>query len=118
MTRRIRDLPGEHALHRIRSRLAHPRGESPLGDFTLGGVDGVVTTFAVVAGSAGGQLTATIVIILGMANLIADGFSMAVSNYLGTRTRQEEVRQSGADENWQIDVFPKVSERKFVKFLR
>jgi len=72
----------------------------------LGGVDGVVTTFAVVAGSAGGQLASTIVIILGIANLIADGFSMAVSNYLGTRTRQEEVRQSRADEQWQIDVFP------------
>ncbi len=72
----------------------------------LGGVDGVVTTFAVVAGSAGGQLASTIVIILGIANLIADGFSMAVSNYLGTRTRQEEVRQSRADEEWQIDVFP------------
>lgn len=72
----------------------------------LGGVDGVVTTFAVVAGSAGCQLASTIVIILGIANLIADGFSMVVSNYLGTRTRQEEVRQSRADEQWQIDVFP------------
>lgn len=106
MARPSRDLHGEHAPHRIRNRLDHPRGESPLGDFMLGGVDGVVTTFAVVAGSAGGQLASTIVIILGIANLIADGFSMAVSNYLGTRTRQEEVRQSRADEQWQIDVFP------------
>ncbi len=73
----------------------------------LGGVDGVVTTFAVVAGSAGGQLATTIVIILGVANLIADGFSMAVSNYLGTRARQEEVSRSRADEAWQIDTFPK-----------
>ena len=106
MARPSRDLHGEHAPHRIRNRLDNPRGESPLGDFMLGGVDGVVTTFAVVAGSAGGQLASTIVIILGIANLIADGFSMAVSNYLGTRTRQEEVRQSRADEQWQIDVFP------------
>ena len=106
MARPSRDLLGEHAPHRIRSRLDHPRGESPLGDFMLGGVDGVITTFAVVAGSAGGQLASTIIIILGIANLIADGFSMAVSNYLGTRTRQEEVRKSRADEQWQIDVFP------------
>jgi vacuolar iron transporter family protein len=106
MARRTRDLRSEHALHHIRSRLDNPRGESALGDFMLGGVDGVVTTFAVVAGSAGGQLTATIVIILGIANLIADGFSMAVSNYLGTRARQQEVQRSRADEEWQIDVFP------------
>lgn len=106
MARQARDLRGEHASHRIRSRLADPRGQSPLGDFMLGGVDGVVTTFAVVAGSAGGQLSSMIVIILGLSNLLADGFSMAVSNYLGTRARQDEVLQSRADEEWQIDVFP------------
>lgn len=106
MARPSRDLHTEHALPRIRKRLANPRGESPLGDFLLGGVDGVVTTFAVVAGAAGGQLAAIIIIILGVANLIADGFSMAVSNYLGTRTRQQEVSQSRIEEEWQIDTFP------------
>lgn len=80
----------------------------------LGGVDGVVTTFAVVAGSAGGQLTASTVIILGIANLIADGFSMAVSNYLGTSARLEEFRQSRADEEWQVDEFPE-GERKEIR---
>ena len=106
MARRDRDLVSEHSSASIRNRLRHPRGESPLGDFMLGGVDGVVTTFAVVAGSAGGQLTTVIVIILGIANLIADGFSMAVSNYLGTRASQEEVHQSRSDEEWQISEFP------------
>jgi len=72
----------------------------------IGGVDGVVTTFAVVAGSAGGQLTSTIVIILGVANLLGDGFSMAVSNYLGTRARQEEIQQSRRDEERQVREFP------------
>ena len=106
MARGPRDLAKEHALHRIRARLARPSGESSLGDFILGGVDGVVTTFAVVAGSAGGQLASSTVIILGLANLIADGFSMAVSNYLGTRSRQQEVARSRADEAWQIEEFP------------
>lgn len=77
-----------------------------MSDFLLGGVDGVVTTFAVVAGSAGGQLSATIVIILGLANLVADGFSMAVSNYLGTKSRQEEVMRRRADEYWQVESYP------------
>ena len=103
---RRRDLREEHRPGRIRDRLDRPRGESPLGDFVLGGVDGVVTTFAVVAGSAGGGLTATTVIILGLANLVADGFSMGVSNYLGTRSRQQEVVQARADENWQIESYP------------
>ena len=81
-------------------------GEGPLGDFLLGGVDGVVTTFAVVAGSAGGGLPTGAVIVLGLANLAADGFSMGVSNYLGTRSRQQEVLRARADEAWQIHACP------------
>jgi vacuolar iron transporter family protein len=106
ISRTNRDLAKEHRPGRIRDRLERPRGESPLGDFMLGGVDGVITTFAVVAGSAGGGLAATTVIILGLANLVADGFSMGVSNYLGTRSRQQEVAQARADENWQLEANP------------
>ncbi len=106
MVKGQRDLEAEHSPRSIRARLANPRGESPLGDVILGGIDGVVTTFAIIAGSAGGQLSGTTVIILGIANLLADGFSMAVSNYLGTRARAQEVEKSRQDEEWQIDQFP------------
>lgn len=109
-----RDLLNEHTLPAIKSRLRNPKGESALPDFMLGGVDGVVTTFAIVAGSAGGQLSANTVIVLGIANLVADGFSMAVSNFLGTRARREEIRRSRADEEWQIEHFPE-GERKEVR---
>ena len=101
-----RDLEEEHRPATIRRRLADPRGESALGDFILGGVDGVITTFAVVAGSAGGRLPVATVIVLGLANLVADGFSMGISNYLGTRSRQEEVGRARADEAWQIEKYP------------
>jgi len=103
---RHRDLKEEHRPDRIRERISAPGGESWLGDAVLGGVDGIVTTFAVVAGSAGGRLSTEVVIVLGLANLIADGFSMAVSNYLGTRSRREEVEEAKEDESWQIDSYP------------
>lgn len=102
----MRNLQDEHRPERIRARLEQPRGESSLGDFVLGGVDGVVTTFAVIAGSAGGGLSLATIIILGLANLVADGFSMAVSNYLGTSSRQQEVARSRADEDWQVATHP------------
>jgi VIT1/CCC1 family predicted Fe2+/Mn2+ transporter len=104
--KRRRDLREEHRPEKVRARLAARRGESMLGDAVLGAVDGIVTTFAVVAGSAGGQLSTNVVIILGLANEIADGFSMAVSNYLSTRSRWEEVAQARKDESWQIDRYP------------
>ena len=58
-------------------------------EFVYGAIDGTVTTFATVAAAAGAGFDASIVIILGFANLIADGFSMAVSSYLSAKSSQE-----------------------------
>lgn len=65
-----------------------------LPEFVYGGIDGSVTTFAVVAGVMGASLSSAIVLILGFANLLADGFSMAVSNYLSTKSGIE-LRNKG-----------------------
>lgn len=54
-----------------------------------GGLDGIITTFAVVAGSVGGNLGLTTIIILGFSNLLADGFSMAAGDYLSSTTSKE-----------------------------
>ncbi|WP_084445229.1 VIT1/CCC1 transporter family protein [Sphingomonas sp. TDK1] len=92
--------------------MANPPAESILGDLMLGGVDGVVTTFAVIAGSAGGRLPAATIIVLGVANLLADGFSMAASSYLGTRSRQQAIERARLDEARQIDAFPEGERRE------
>ena len=107
-----RDLKEEHRPERIRERLSARGGESALGDAVLGGVDGIITTFAVVAGTTGGRLPTIVIIVLGVANLIADAFSMAVSNYLGTRSRQQEVERARRDEAWQIEKYPEGEQRE------
>lgn len=66
--------------------------EDHLGDFVFGAIDGTITTFAVIAGAAGAQLSAGIVVILGIANLVADGFSMGVGNFLGGRADDQRRR--------------------------
>ncbi|HUF13949.1 MAG TPA: VIT1/CCC1 transporter family protein [Longimicrobiales bacterium] len=58
-----------------------------LGDLVYGANDGIITTFAIVAGVAGADLPGAVVIILGVANLIADGFSMGASNFLSLRSK-------------------------------
>lgn len=74
--------------HPITRSIAHPitflnmKIQDYLAEFVYGGMDGIVTTFAVVAGAAGAGLDSSVVIILGFANLIADGFSMSVGSYL------------------------------------
>lgn len=73
----------------VAERLQIVNQHSYLKDFIYGAIDGAVTTFAVVSGVAGAQLSASVVVILGVANLIGDGFSMAAGNYLGTRAEAE-----------------------------
>ena len=62
-----------------------------LGDLIYGANDGIITTFAVVAGVTGGSLTARAVLIVGAANLIADGLSMGVGNYLSIRSNESAL---------------------------
>lgn len=81
----------------IAQRLARTGGSRSIADAVLGGIDGCVTTFAIVAGTVGAGLSASVALILGFANLIADGFSMAVSNYESVRAQdelREDVRRS------------------------
>lgn len=78
-------LEATHTPAAIRSRLERGGGPSYLRDFLFGAVDGTVTTFAVVSGVAGAGLSSVVIVILGTANLLADGFSMAAGNFLGAR---------------------------------
>lgn len=85
------ELVAAHHPRVIRARLALGRRHSYLRDFVFGAIDGTVTTFAVVAGVAGAGLSSGIIVILGAANLLADGFSMAASNFLATRAEWGEL---------------------------
>ncbi len=60
-----------------------------LPEFVYGAIDGSVTTFAVVAGAVGATFSSAVILVLGFANLFADGFSMAISNYLSNKSDHE-----------------------------
>ena len=72
-------------------------------DFIYGSIDGAVTTFAIVAGVIGASLPAGIILILGFANLFADGFSMAAANYQASKARNEFIQMRRMQEEWEID---------------
>jgi VIT1/CCC1 family predicted Fe2+/Mn2+ transporter len=69
-----------------------------LRDLVYGANDGIITTFAIVAGVAGAKLAASTVIILGVANLLADGFSMGASNFLSIRSHEAAREAMGLDQ--------------------
>ena len=61
-----------------------------LSEFVYGGIDGIITTFSIVAGSSGGSLLRNVILILGLSNVVSDGFSMGVSRYVSSKT---EIKQ-------------------------
>ncbi len=60
-----------------------------IGEIVYGSIDGTVTTFAIIAGAAAASLSPKVVLILGFSNVLADGFSMASSNYLSAKSAAE-----------------------------
>ncbi|MBT3464068.1 hypothetical protein HN451_03705 [archaeon] len=77
-----------------------------LGDWVYGALDGIITTFAVVSGVAGAHLSSAIVLILGFANLLADGLSMGVGNYISPKSELEYIRRERRREEWEIEHYP------------
>lgn len=99
-------LVEEHHPQAIRERLEGKWKRYYLGDAVLGAIDGCVTTFAIVAGVLGGKLSAGIALLLGLANLLADGFSMAVSNFQKSKSEAELIAKMRRTEERHIDQIP------------
>jgi VIT1/CCC1 family predicted Fe2+/Mn2+ transporter len=100
------DLQAQHTPGAITMRLTARKTPSYVGDAVLGAIDGCVTTFAVVSGVVGASLPQRIALILGLANLCADGFSMAVSNYQKAASELQRIAQAREIEARHIDEVP------------
>lgn len=95
-----------HQAEDILQRLSVDPKRNYLRDWIYGGIDGAVTTFAIVSGVKGAHLATSVILILGFANVIADGFSMAAANYLGTRSEKEEYDYYEQYERKQVKRIP------------
>lgn len=95
-----------HTKADIAARIGAPPGRGILRDAVYGAIDGAVTTFAIVAGVAGAGLSPFIIIALGVANVLADGFSMAAANYSGTKAELDDMRRLRSIEESHIRRFP------------
>lgn len=103
-----------HTPQDIALRIGSPPGRGVLRDSVYGAIDGTVTTFAIVAGVAGAGLSPFVIVALGLANVLADGFSMAAASYLGTKAELDNMRRIRKIEERHILEFPE-GERLEVK---
>lgn len=102
----------------IAKRLSAKERQSHLKDVIYGGIDGAVTTFAIVAGVEGAGLSHSIIVALGVANIVADGFSMAASNYSGTKAELDDRARIIATERRHIALYPDGEREELCQILR
>lgn len=96
----------------------HPLAGKYLREVVFAASDGLVTTFAVVAGATGGHLSNQVVIILGLANLVADGISMGLGEYLGSKSEQAFLRAQRAVEEREIVEIPEEEKEEVRQIFR
>lgn len=89
-----------------------------IGDTIYGAIDGIVTTFAIVAGATGASLSSAAILILGFANLLADGLSMAAGNYLGTKSEIEYSKKEREREKWEVENLPDAEREEVRQIFR
>ncbi len=118
-----RDMAASAAAHSptVIARAVEQHGgtsQQYIGDMVYGGLDGIVTTFAVVSGVSGAALGSGVILILGLANLLADGLSMAVGAYLSLKSEREYYNRERERETWEIEHFPEGERLEMIEIYR
>ena len=107
-----------HTIEEISARLSQPARSTYLKDCVYGGIDGAVTTFAIVSGVHGAGFSPTITLALGVASVLADGFSMAAGNYTATKAEYEDIERLRAVEKRHIREVPDGEREEIRQILR
>jgi VIT1/CCC1 family predicted Fe2+/Mn2+ transporter len=118
MEDRTATLEHGHSQREVEARIGAPGGRGDLRDVIYGAIDGAVTTFAIVAGVAGAGLSPFVIVALGIANVLADGFSMAAGNYSGTKAERDDARRLAQVERRHLSDVPDGERREIREILR
>jgi VIT1/CCC1 family predicted Fe2+/Mn2+ transporter len=113
-----KDVEKSIQAHDSKSAEQHKGEGKYIKSIIYGGLDGIITTFAVVAGVTGAALSAGIVLVLGMANLIADGLSMGIGDYLSTKAEKEYQEDERRREEWEIKNYPEGEKKEMIEIYK
>jgi len=81
----------------------------------FGGLDGILTAFAIFAGATGGSLSPNVVLILGFSNIFADALSMGVGEFLSSKAENEWILSERQREEWEMENYPEGEIREMIE---
>lgn len=104
------DAEASRTVHDAKKRTAPEvhggAGSDYIKSIVFGGIDGIITTFSTIASIVGGSMPIEVVLTLGFANLIADGISMGLGDYLSSKAEYQHLVAEKAREKWELDNYP------------
>lgn len=89
-----------------------------IGQAVYGASDGIVTTFAAISGVAGASLDPKVALIVGLANLFADGLSMAIGDYLSEKSQRDYLESEREREAWEVEHIPEAEKMEVREIYR
>eukprot|EP01099_Mayorella_cantabrigiensis_P008765 TRINITY_DN846_c0_g1_i1.p1 TRINITY_DN846_c0_g1~~TRINITY_DN846_c0_g1_i1.p1 ORF type:complete len:286 (-),score=69.28 TRINITY_DN846_c0_g1_i1:222-1079(-) len=95
----------------------HQKGGEFVKSMIFGGLDGIVTSFAVVASAAGARLQYAVVLIMGFSNLLADALAMGLGDFLSSKAELEYIKAEKAREAWEYDNYIEGEQREMVEIF-
>ncbi len=102
-----KELIESHRYENIKARIRARYKQSYIKDVLLGGIDGSVSTFAIVAGTIGGGFPSIVALVLGASSFIADSLIMAISNFQATKSIGDQLEQVRKEQSLISTIFPK-----------
>jgi DNA damage-binding protein 1 len=103
-----------HEIKHLDREEPHQTGGEALKSVILGGLDGILTAFAIVAGAAGGNYGTNVILVLGFSNIFADALSMGVGEFLSSKAENEWILSERAREKWEMDNYPEGEIREMI----
>ena len=119
----VRDMEASKAVHLVNALVpknneTHPSMGGYIKSIVFGGLDGIITTFAVVAGAAGGGFGPDVVIVMGISSLLADALSMGVGDALSSKAEAEVAKRERDREKWELENFKEGEIREMVEIYK
>lgn len=96
----------------------HQKGGEMLKQIIFGGMDGILTSFAIVAGSAGGGVPPPVILVLGFSNIFADALSMGCGEFLSSKADNEWIMSERERENWEMENYPEGEISEMIEIFR